>query len=114
MNRVDPAFARVDAKRAGFYVWRIENMQVVPIAKEFYGEFFRGDSYIVLSIKDVRGLDSHVHFWLGNDTSQDEAGVAAYKSVELDDLLGGSPVEHREVEGHESRRFLGYFPNGIK
>ncbi|XP_059161494.1 advillin-like isoform X2 [Physella acuta] len=116
MSRLDPAFSRVDPKRSGFYTWRIENMQVVPIAKEFFGEFFRGDSYIVLSIKDTKGgpLDCHVHFWLGNDTSQDEAGIAAYKSVELDDLLGGAPVQHREVEGHESQRFLSYFPNGIK
>ncbi|KAH9498780.1 hypothetical protein Btru_005123 [Bulinus truncatus] len=116
MSKTDPAFSRVDPRRSGFYIWRIENMQVMPIAKEFYGEFFRGDSYIVLSIKEIKGgpLDSHVHFWLGNDTSQDEAGVAAYKSVELDDLLGGSPVQHREVEGHESQRFLSYFPSGIK
>ncbi|ESO94638.1 hypothetical protein LOTGIDRAFT_144968 [Lottia gigantea] len=89
-------------------------MKVVPVPKEFFGNFFRGDSYIVLSIKEIKGsLDSHIHFWLGSETSQDEAGVAAYKSVELDDFLGGSPVQHREVEGAETSRFVSYFPKGL-
>lgn len=85
--------------------------------KEDYGSFFKGDSYIVLNTyhaKDENGkktdkLAYDVHFWLGNESSQDEIGVAAYKTVELDDLLGGDPIQHRELQGSESRLFQAYF-----
>lgn len=53
------------------------------------------------------------HF-LGDESSQDERGAAAIFTVQMDDYLQGKAVQHREVQGHESSTFLGYFKSGIK
>jgi len=101
----------------GLEIWRIEKFHVVPRPKSSYGAFFSGDSYIVLNTFRRPGRESlewDIHFWLGKHSSQDEMGVAAYKTVELDDYLGGGPVQHREVEGNESELFQSYFPRGIR
>lgn len=97
---------------AGIQIWRIEKFKVKHWPKERYGEFFGGDSYIILHTKqnDEGKLEFDVYFWLGAETSQDEAGTAAYKTVELDDLLGDEPVQYREVQGNESKGFLDLFP----
>eukprot|EP00164_Ancoracysta_twista_P003232 GFYU01004318.1.p1 GENE.GFYU01004318.1~~GFYU01004318.1.p1 ORF type:complete len:812 (-),score=336.28 GFYU01004318.1:98-2533(-) len=104
-------------KAVGMEIWRIEKLKPVALPKEEYGRFHSGDSYILLKTSQKKGHSSFswdLHFWLGNETSQDEAGVAAYKTVELDDSLGGAPVQHREVQDHESDLFLSYFKSGIQ
>jgi gelsolin len=112
----DPAWQQA-GHAPGLQIWRIEKFTVQPVDPASYGAFFSGDSYIVLRTYQRPGgsaLGWDVHFWLGTETSQDEAGTAAYKTVELDDLLGGAPVQHREVQGFESELFLTYFPAGIR
>jgi hypothetical protein len=75
------------------------------------GKFYTGDSYILLATSKSKGgaLTWNIHFWLGAESTHDEAGTAAYKSVELDEMLGGGPVQYREVQGNESAQFLSYF-----
>jgi len=104
--------------KEGIEIWRIEKLKVVHWPKNQYGTFFDGDSFIILhgyhNAEQPEKILYNVHFWLGKDTSQDEAGVAAYKTVELDDLLGQLPVQFREVQGFESEEFLKLFHPGIK
>ncbi|GLE02953.1 hypothetical protein PINS_up011832 [Pythium insidiosum] len=106
---VDPAFQGA-GKKVGLEAWRIEKMQPVRVANEEIGKLFSGDSYIFLKTSQEKsGFTWNIHFWLGKDTTADESGVAAYKTVELDDSLGGGPVQYRECQGHESELFLSYF-----
>jgi gelsolin len=106
----EPAWKEA-GKVPGIQIWRVEKFEIKPWPKEKYGYFYDGDSYIVLHtyLKDDKKL-YNVHFWLGQYTSQDEAGTAAYKTVELDDYLGDLPVQYREVQGSESEHFIHLFP----
>ncbi|KAF5772063.1 putative villin/Gelsolin, ADF-H/Gelsolin-like domain superfamily [Helianthus annuus] len=108
---LEPAFQGVGSK-PGVEIWRIENFKPVPLPKADYGKFYSGDSYVVLQTSGRAGAGAYtydIHFWLGKDTSQDEAGVAAIKTVELDAILGGRAVQHRELQNHESDKFISYF-----
>ncbi|CAD5321078.1 unnamed protein product [Arabidopsis thaliana] len=104
---LDPAFQGAGQK-PGTEIWRIENFEAVPVPKSEHGKFYMGDTYITTQNKGGAYLFD-IHFWIGKDTSQDEAGTAAVKTVELDAVLGGRAVQHREIQGHESDKFLSYF-----
>lgn len=78
-----------------FYVFVCDqNFKLVAVPREWYGTFFKGDAYVLYHAEEIKkstGLSStspanliqHIHFWIGAEATQDEAGVAAYKTVEL-------------------------------
>lgn len=115
----EKAWKKVQAK-VSRHCWRIEKFKVKANRDGVDGTFYNDDSYIFLNIyKQDDKLKSDIHFWLGKTTSQDEAGTAAYKTVELDDFIndkhGFDPVQHRECSGTESCQFMEYFkPAGIR
>ncbi|KAB1276295.1 Adseverin [Camelus dromedarius] len=107
-------FARA-GKQAGLQVWRIEKLELVPVPENVYGDFYVGDAYLVLhTAKASRGFTYRLHFWLGKECSQDESTAAAIFTVQMDDYLGGEPVQNRELQGYESTDFVGYFKGGLK
>ncbi|KAI7906095.1 uncharacterized protein BX663DRAFT_549208 [Cokeromyces recurvatus] len=100
----------------GLWVWRVQNFNLVAVPSSQYGKFYQGDSYIILKSfkkENRESLTHHIHFWLGLETSQDEAGTAAYKTVELDDYLDTIATQYREVQYRESRLFSSYFKSII-
>lgn len=108
----EPAW-KTAGKETGLQIWRVKQFKLDPVPAKEAGSFYTGDSYIVLHT--IKGNDGRfswdIFFWLGEKTSQDEAGTAAYKTVELDDHLSGAPVQHREIQGYETDEFVELFSN---
>jgi len=97
--------------------WRVEKFKVKPNMEALDGVLYDDDSYIFLKgyeQKETKKIKYDIHFWLGKTTSQDEAGTAAYKTVELDSFLNDEPIQHRECSGNESQLFISYFPKGVR
>jgi len=88
-------------------VWRIESFERAPVPPEQYGQFYAGDSYVVLyTYRDGSNRDAaFIYFWLGRGSSQDERAAAALQTKALCDAMGGSPVHVRVAQGREPRHF---------
>uniref|UniRef100_A0A3B4WN65 Advillin n=1 Tax=Seriola lalandi dorsalis TaxID=1841481 RepID=A0A3B4WN65_SERLL len=89
-------------------------MELVQVPEKSHGNFYEGDCYVLLfTQKFSSSLSYDIHYWIGSQSSQDEQGAAAVYTIQLDDFLGSTPVQHREVQNHESGAFRGYFKQGI-
>ncbi|XP_036262329.1 scinderin isoform X1 [Molothrus ater] len=113
-ERFPPAFAEA-GRQSGLQVWRVERLELVPVPPSRHGDFFVGDAYLVLRT-ERRGdnVAYRLHYWLGKECTQDESTAVAIFAVQMDDYLGGKPVQSREIQGYESTEFVGYFKGGIK
>jgi len=116
-SKKETAWATVKGQ-PGTLTWRIEKFKVKAVPEGTSGQFFDGDSYIILNtFKDAKNpnlIKHDIYFWLGDETTQDEAGTAAYKTVELNDYLKGGIAQHRETQGTESATFLSIFKTPIR
>uniref|UniRef100_A0A673B652 Gelsolin-like n=1 Tax=Sphaeramia orbicularis TaxID=375764 RepID=A0A673B652_9TELE len=98
-------------KTPGLQIWRVEKMDLVVVPSELHGQFFTGDSYVVLCTITPSSL--RIHSWTGKEASQDERGAVAIFMTQLDDFLQGIPQQFTEFQNEESSTFLSYFPKGI-
>ncbi|XP_041824658.1 villin-1 [Melanotaenia boesemani] len=115
MNHDTPAAFKNISQKPGLQIWTINKMQMAAVPAKAFGNFFEGDCYIVLNISQNKGSvqRSDIHYWIGQSSSQDEQGAAAIYVTQLDEYLGGSPVQYREVQGWESAQFKSYFKSGL-
>ena len=107
---IDDAWANLKEDFVGLLGWRVENFKLEPV--EELGKFHTGDSYVIFHAYtqgNSKRINRDIYFWLGSESSTDERGTAAKKTVELDDFFGGQPTQHREVQYHETEQFLRLF-----
>ena len=69
----------------------------------------------MLHTEEVKSeLESHlvhdIFFWLGRANAQNEAGTAAYRTVELDELPHGAAIQHRGIQISPSDAISALFP----
>ncbi|CAI9533404.1 unnamed protein product [Staurois parvus] len=91
-------------------VWRIENLELVPVEKQWLGHFYGGDCYLIL-YKYLVNIKYHyiLYMWQGAPRSQDEIAASAYQAVALDQQYGGEPVQVRVSMGKEPPHLMAIF-----
>uniref|UniRef100_UPI0037E949B7 scinderin like a n=1 Tax=Semicossyphus pulcher TaxID=241346 RepID=UPI0037E949B7 len=101
-------------KKPGLQVWRVEKLDLAAVPHELIGDFFTGDAYILLNTSRTSPPSYNLHSWIGAEASMDEKGCAAIFMTQMDDFLGGTPIQFSEFQNNESGVFMGYFRNGIR
>ncbi|XP_072908782.1 gelsolin-like isoform X2 [Hemitrygon akajei] len=91
-------------------IWRVEGSDKALVDPSTYGQFYGGDCYIILYAYTFSGRHGNIiYFWQGNDSSPDEIGASAILTAQLDEELGGGPVQVRVIQGKEPAHLMSMF-----
>ncbi|KAG8007915.1 Advillin [Nibea albiflora] len=91
-------------------IWRIEDLELVPVDPEWYGYFYGGDCYLILYTYTANNKNCYLlYIWQGRHATQDELAASAFQAVDLDQKYGGAPVQVRVTMGKEPRHFMAVF-----
>jgi len=89
-------------------VYRVKSFDLVELPEEDYGKFYSGDCYIVIYTYGANNII--IYYWLGSQSSVDERGTAAMRTVDFDNnKFAGRAVQVRVVEGKEPAHFMSLF-----
>lgn len=53
-------------KEPGLQIWRVEQMDLKPVPKQLYGNFYTGDAYILLYTTAAPSY--YIHMWMGESS----------------------------------------------
>nr|XP_019597412.1 PREDICTED: villin-1 [Rhinolophus sinicus] len=100
----------VDDGSGEVQVWRIENLELVPVDSKWLGHFFGGDCYLLLYTYLI-GEKQHylLYIWQGSQASPDEITASAYQAVILDQQYNNEPVQIRVPMGKEPSHLMSIF-----
>uniref|UniRef100_A0A8C6L4Y3 Advillin n=1 Tax=Nothobranchius furzeri TaxID=105023 RepID=A0A8C6L4Y3_NOTFU len=91
-------------------VWRIEDLELVPVDPKTYGYFYGGDCYLILYTYLVNSKKCYLlYIWQGRHATQDELAASAFQAVNLDQKYNDEPVQVRVTMGKEPRHFMAMF-----
>ncbi|XP_062972824.1 villin-1 [Elgaria multicarinata webbii] len=91
-------------------VWRIEDLEMVPVEGRWLGHFYSGDCYLILYTYQVYNKIHYIiYIWQGRNASKDEITASAYQAVILDQQFNDEPVQVRVTMGKEPAHLMAIF-----
>ncbi|XP_061750098.1 gelsolin-like isoform X2 [Nerophis ophidion] len=103
-------YGMLDSGDGDKQVWRVEGCDKVAVDCTAFGQFYGGDSYLILYQYRYNKRRGHIiYIWQGAESSQGERTASAVLAVEMDDELGGGAVQVRVVQGQEPAHFMSMF-----